>query len=289
MGDLQPGQRLRIELQLATGRIEVEGELLAVADDGTTRIRFDDVAEEDVQRLLRHHVDLEVSPGPSRGPSQLFGAQCLPLGSSRPRRRRGPTPDPWATWQGDASARAGAEGSHHPPGSDPLLPPGPGTGDRQYLRIQQDGESRATAWEIARQAGAPPLVGEVLSAAHRNWNEVRGPLCAATPVSSSIAEVASPSQAARLAGEVVSILESAGFTLGHRGRILVALHAHDRQIEIDPCEQSAPATALIESVTQTANASSDEAFDVALRAMIEGLKLLLTQKSTVPASGRRSR
>jgi len=63
VGDLQPGQRLRIELQLATGLVEVEGEVLAVVRDGTTRIRFDVVAEESVKRLLRHHVDLEAARG----------------------------------------------------------------------------------------------------------------------------------------------------------------------------------------------------------------------------------
>ncbi|HTZ10729.1 MAG TPA: PilZ domain-containing protein [Acidimicrobiales bacterium] len=63
VGEVEPGQRVRLELRLATGQIEVEGVVLAVMDDGTTRIRFEGVAEEDVQRLLRHHVDLESARG----------------------------------------------------------------------------------------------------------------------------------------------------------------------------------------------------------------------------------
>lgn len=63
VGDFQPGQRLRIELHLATGQIEVVGEVLAVVADGTTRIRFDNVSEDDIQRLLRHHSDLEAARG----------------------------------------------------------------------------------------------------------------------------------------------------------------------------------------------------------------------------------
>jgi len=63
VGDLTAGQRVRVELQLASGQIEVAGEVLDVQGDGTTRIRFDGVAEEDVQRLLRHHADLDAARG----------------------------------------------------------------------------------------------------------------------------------------------------------------------------------------------------------------------------------
>jgi len=63
VGDVHAGQQLRIDLQLASGRIEVQGEVLRVLDDGTTRIKFHGVSESDVQRLLRHHVDLEAVQG----------------------------------------------------------------------------------------------------------------------------------------------------------------------------------------------------------------------------------
>jgi len=58
VGELSAGQRLRINLELASGPIELVGDVLEVIGDGTTRIRFIDVSESDAQRLVRHHVDL---------------------------------------------------------------------------------------------------------------------------------------------------------------------------------------------------------------------------------------
>jgi hypothetical protein len=59
VGDIRDGQRLRINLELANGPIELVGDVLEVIGDGTSRIRFVDVSESDAQRLLGHHVDLK--------------------------------------------------------------------------------------------------------------------------------------------------------------------------------------------------------------------------------------
>jgi hypothetical protein len=59
VGDIRFGDRLRIDLQLATGRMEVMGHVLDVMGDRTTRIRFEDVPDSDAQRLQRHPVDLQ--------------------------------------------------------------------------------------------------------------------------------------------------------------------------------------------------------------------------------------
>ncbi len=61
VGDFEVGQRLRVDLSLATGTVELSGEVVENVGDGTTRIRFIDVSEADLQRLQRHSVDLRVA------------------------------------------------------------------------------------------------------------------------------------------------------------------------------------------------------------------------------------
>jgi c-di-GMP-binding flagellar brake protein YcgR len=61
VGALRAGQRVRIDLRLASGNVEVTGEILDIAADGTARIRFVNVPESDVQRVLRHHMDLQAA------------------------------------------------------------------------------------------------------------------------------------------------------------------------------------------------------------------------------------
>jgi len=53
IGDFQVGQRLVIAMELASGPIELMGQVLAIMDDGTTRIRFIDVPNPDGMRLLQ--------------------------------------------------------------------------------------------------------------------------------------------------------------------------------------------------------------------------------------------
>ncbi len=61
VGDFGVGQHLWIHLALATGPVELSGEVIEVVGDGTTRIRFIDVSESDLHRLQRHSVDLQVA------------------------------------------------------------------------------------------------------------------------------------------------------------------------------------------------------------------------------------
>jgi hypothetical protein len=61
VGDFGVGQHLRIHLALATGPVELSGEVIEVVGDGTTRIRFIEVSESDLQRLQHHSVDLQVA------------------------------------------------------------------------------------------------------------------------------------------------------------------------------------------------------------------------------------
>jgi len=63
VGDLRVGQRLRLDLRLASGQLELLGQVLDVVLDGTTRIGFLGVSESDQQRLLRHHVELQAARG----------------------------------------------------------------------------------------------------------------------------------------------------------------------------------------------------------------------------------
>jgi c-di-GMP-binding flagellar brake protein YcgR len=61
VGALRAGQRVRLDLRLASGNVNVIGDILDIAADGTARIRFVNVSEPDVQRVLRHHMDLQAA------------------------------------------------------------------------------------------------------------------------------------------------------------------------------------------------------------------------------------
>jgi hypothetical protein len=61
VGFLQVGQRLRIDLRLASGQVDLTGEVLDILKDGTTRIQFTGASQSDVQKVLRHHMDLQVA------------------------------------------------------------------------------------------------------------------------------------------------------------------------------------------------------------------------------------
>ncbi|HUC37091.1 MAG TPA: TetR/AcrR family transcriptional regulator C-terminal domain-containing protein [Acidimicrobiales bacterium] len=97
-------------------------------------------------------------------------------------------------------------------------------------------------------------------------------------------------EAARLTNGVLSILEDAGFGRAEARLAFASLFTlMVGQIEIDSYDESAASTAVIESVTQTTNDSSDVAFEFALNAVIEGLKILLNPKPPAKSSRRRSR
>jgi len=53
IGDFQVDQRLVIAIELSSGPIELMGQVLAIMNDGTARIRFVDVSNTDAMRLLQ--------------------------------------------------------------------------------------------------------------------------------------------------------------------------------------------------------------------------------------------
>jgi hypothetical protein len=60
VGDFRAGQRLRIDLRLASGQVELIGTVLRILDDGTTRIQFSDLSESDMEKLTNHPIDIQV-------------------------------------------------------------------------------------------------------------------------------------------------------------------------------------------------------------------------------------
>jgi TetR/AcrR family transcriptional regulator, tetracycline repressor protein len=88
-----------------------------------------------------------------------------------------------------------------------------------------------------------------------------------------------PPEAARLTGGVLSILKDGGFTPAQARRAFAALFTlMIGQIEIDVVHhENAAMAATMESVTESIDLSPDDAFEFALNALIEGLKVLLTE------------
>jgi len=58
---LQVGQHIRMHLQLAGGLVDVRGEVLALTGAGTARVRFVDAPESEMERHVRHHLDVEAA------------------------------------------------------------------------------------------------------------------------------------------------------------------------------------------------------------------------------------
>ncbi len=70
MSRLPPGARVVLELDLGSGPVDVDGEVVGVLPDGTTRLRFVQVPEAVSRRIVRHVFSLQISrrrllpPGP---------------------------------------------------------------------------------------------------------------------------------------------------------------------------------------------------------------------------------
>lgn len=54
VGDVEAGHRLLLELDLSSGTVTVEGDVLELTDQGTTRIRFRDVPPATAESIERH-------------------------------------------------------------------------------------------------------------------------------------------------------------------------------------------------------------------------------------------